>query len=253
MATGCSTTHESSPEVPLPPAHAGFDYQLGAPYDPPAGISVVARDHTAPPAPGLYNICYVNAFQAQPGKEDEWDPDLLLRGPSGSVVMDEEWGEAMLDIRTDAKRRRIAQKLYPWIDGCAAKGYQAVEPDNYDTYTRAPAGLLAADDAKAFLSLLAVRAHGKGLAIAQKNTLELASAREEVGVDFAVVEECGQYEECAEYAAEFGDHVLVVEYTDEGMERACRDWGDRLSIVRRDLQLVADDDKGYRYETCAKP
>ncbi|MFF3394270.1 endo alpha-1,4 polygalactosaminidase [Streptomyces sp. NPDC002669] len=241
---------EDSAEIALPPAHAGFDYQLGAPYPPPAGVSVVARDHTERPAPGIYNICYVNAFQAQPGAEKEWDADLLLRDGAGEVVMDEEWGEAMLDVRTAAKRERIARKVNAWIDACAAKGYRAVDPDNYDSYTRAPRGLLTADDAKAFLSLLADHAHAKGLAIGQKNTAELAPFRKEVGADFAVVEECGQYDECGDYTAAFGDHVLVIEYTGPGMARACEGWGDRIGIVRRDLDLVARGQEGYHYGTC---
>ncbi|MGW2178949.1 endo alpha-1,4 polygalactosaminidase [Streptomyces sp. NPDC001732] len=261
LATACSGGgggHEApspaegkeSAGVALPPTHAGFDYQLGEPYTPPAGVSVVARDHTEAPAPGIYNICYVNAFQAQPGAEKEWDADLLLRDKAGEVVMDEEWGEAMLDVHTAAKRERIARKVNTWIDECAAKGYRAVDPDNYDSYTRAPRGLLTADDAKAFLSLLAAHAHAKGLAIGQKNTAELAPFREEAGADFAVVEECGQYDECGDYAAAFGDHMIVIEYTEQGMKRACEGWGDRISVVRRDLDLVARGHRGYHHETC---
>ncbi|WP_137022962.1 endo alpha-1,4 polygalactosaminidase, partial [Streptomyces albus] len=52
-------------DVTLPPAHADFDYQIGGAYTPPKGVKAVSRDHTAKPADGLYNICYVNAFQAQ--------------------------------------------------------------------------------------------------------------------------------------------------------------------------------------------
>lgn len=247
-----ASSAKESTTVTLPPVHAGFDYQLGGPYTPPAGVSVVARDHTAPPAPGMYNICYVNAFQAQPGAEKEWDADLLLRDKAGKVVMDKDWGEAMLDVHTDAKRKRIAHKVNVWIDECAAKGYKAIDPDNYDSYTRVPKGLLTANDAKAFLSLLAAHAHAKGLAIGQKNTPQLAPARKQVGVDFAVVEECGQYDECGDYAAAFGNHMIVIEYTEQGMKRACQGWGDKISIVRRDRNLVPGGDKDYLRETCGK-
>ncbi len=143
-AVGCSgSAADTSPKTPeakvsAPPAHAGVDYQLGGAYTPPKGVSVVSRDHTASPAPGLYNICYVNAFQAQPDAEGDWDADLLLRDRAGKVVMDKDWGEAMLDIGTPAKRARIAEKVDDWIDSCADKGFDAVEPDNYDSYTRAP-------------------------------------------------------------------------------------------------------------------
>ena len=47
----------SDGQVTTPPVHAGFDYQIGGPYTPPAGVQVVSRDHDASPAAGLYNIC----------------------------------------------------------------------------------------------------------------------------------------------------------------------------------------------------
>ncbi|MEU3072400.1 endo alpha-1,4 polygalactosaminidase [Streptomyces laurentii] len=250
--TAVSPSSPSSASVP-PLAHAGLDYQLGGAYTPPKGVGVVVRDHTASPAPGAYNVCYVNAFQAQPGAEDEWDPDLLLRDSAGDVVVDKDWDEAVLDIGTAGKRERVARRVNAWIDSCADKGFDAVEPDNYDTYTRVPDGLLSAADAEAFASLLAAHAHARGLAIGQKNTAELAKDRERVGFDFAVVEECGQYEECGTYTRAFGDRVLVIEYTAQGMRRACDGWGDELAVVRRDLDLVTPDDEGYTRATCADP
>ncbi|OWA22686.1 hypothetical protein B9W64_00900 [Streptomyces sp. CS159] len=243
-----STPAEAAAYSP-PPAHAGFDYQIGGAYTPPAGVEVVSRDHSASPAPGLYNICYVNAFQAQPGAEGDWDDDLLLRDASGDVVYDTDWGEAFLDIRTADKRERIAEKVGTWIDGCADKGFQAVEPDNYDSYTRA-GDLLDAADAQGLIRLLAERAHSDGLAIGQKNTVELAPNREENGLDFAVAEECGEWDECGDYTAEFGDRVIVVEYTAEGLSKACAGFGDELSIVRRDLDVSPKGSSGYVRETC---
>ncbi|MDT0611166.1 endo alpha-1,4 polygalactosaminidase [Streptomyces lancefieldiae] len=232
-----------------PPAHADFDYQIGGAYTPPAGVEVVSRDHTAAPVPGLYNICYVNAFQAQPDAEDDWASDLLLRDANGDVVYDTKWGEAFLDIRTDAKRKRIAEQVGTWIDNCADKGFDAIEPDNYDSYTRS-GKLLDSADAQAFIKLLAARAHADGLAIGQKNTVELAPERQENGLDFAVAEECGQYDECGDYTAEFGDHVIVIEYNDEGMAKACAEWGDTLSVVRRDEDVSPRGSSGYVRETC---
>ncbi|MFJ2774575.1 endo alpha-1,4 polygalactosaminidase [Streptomyces sp. NPDC087300] len=241
----------SSSAVTPPPAHAGFDYQLGGAYTPPEGVSVVVRDHTSSPASGVYNVCYVNAFQAQPGAEQDWDDDLLLRDDAGKVVMDKDWDETILDISTKAKRERVAEKVGTWIDSCAHKGFKAVEPDNYDSYTRAPDGLLTPADAKAFLALLAEHAHDKGLAIGQKNTASLARDRKRVGLDFAVVEECGQYDECGAYTKAFGDRLLVIEYTERGLKKACDGWGDKVSIVRRDLDVVPAGDEGYVRETCA--
>ncbi|MEV1240061.1 endo alpha-1,4 polygalactosaminidase [Nonomuraea sp. NPDC049750] len=239
----------SAAAVTLPPVHAGFDYQIGGAYTPPAGVTVVSRDRGAAPAAGLYNICYVNAFQVQPGEEADWDSDLLLRDANGKVVIDEDWGEALLDLRTDAKRKRVAAKVNGWIDGCKAKGYQAIEPDNYDSYTRSKK-LLTASNAQAYIRLLSTHAHAQGVAIAQKNTSELAGSRVANGLDFAVAEECGTWDECGDYTAAFGNNVIVIEYTASGLKKACSGWGTKLSIVQRDVDVSPKGASGYVRKTC---
>ncbi|MET9452602.1 endo alpha-1,4 polygalactosaminidase [Streptomyces cinerochromogenes] len=230
--------------VRLPPRHAGFDYQIGGAYPPPAGVRIVSRDRSDSPAPGLYNICYVNAFQAQPAERSAWPADLLLRDARGGVVIDQDWNEPLLDLRTPAKRERVARRVEQWIDGCADQGYDAVEPDNYDSYTRSH-GLLTAADATAFMALLSRHAHARHLAVAQKNTAELAGRRERAGLDFAVTEECGQYDECEVYAKAFDDRVVDIEYSDGGLRAARARWGDRLSIVRRDRDVSTPDAAAY--------
>ncbi|MER5436550.1 endo alpha-1,4 polygalactosaminidase [Streptomyces sp. NPDC002588] len=247
MTASASSTAAAA--VTLPPKHVRWDYQIGGAYALPAGVRVVSRSHEDPPAPGVYNICNFNAFQAQENAEDDWDSDLLLRDAKGDVVYDEDWGEAVLDIRTAAKRQRIASQVNTWIDECAAKGFDAIEPDNYDTFTRFP-DYLTAGQATAFMKLLVVDAHAKGLAVAQKNTLELVSERASVGLDFAVVEECGEWNECGEFAKAFDDNVLVVEYTAKGLSNACSGWSSTLSIIRRDQDVVPEDASGYLRESC---
>ncbi|MFD8422193.1 endo alpha-1,4 polygalactosaminidase [Streptomyces sp. NPDC059466] len=239
-----ATSGQSPRAVRLPPLHAGFDYQIGGAYRPPSGVRIVSRDRTATPAPGLYNICYVNAFQVQPGEERRWPADLLLRDADGGVVVDRDWDEALLDIGTPDKRERVAARVGRWIDGCADRGFDAVEPDNYDSYTRSH-HLLSAGDATAFITLLSDRAHARGLAIGQKNTAELAGQRARTGLDFAVAEECGEYDECGTYAKAFHDRVVVIEYTDSGLRKARARYGNRLSIVRRDVDVSTPGSADY--------
>ncbi|MFC7471449.1 endo alpha-1,4 polygalactosaminidase [Actinomadura keratinilytica] len=136
-------------------------------------------------------------------------------------MIDEDWDEVLLDLSTEELRRAAAARVGRWIDGCAQRGFDAVEPDNYDSFTRSD-GLLDAADAQAYLALLVERAHSRGLAVAQKNTAELAGDRKRLGLDFAVAEECGQYEECGVYDQAFDGRVLVVEYTEKGLERPAR-------------------------------
>lgn len=58
--------------VTLPPVNAKFDYQIGEAYRPPSGVTVISRDREADPVAGLYDICYVNAFQVQPAEATWW-------------------------------------------------------------------------------------------------------------------------------------------------------------------------------------
>jgi hypothetical protein len=234
--------------VRLPPRHAGFDYQIGGAYPPPEGVRIVSRDRSDSPAQGLYNICYVNAFQVQPEERSSWPSDLLLRDAHGDVVIDEDWNEPLLDIGSPAKRERVAERVNGWIDGCADKGFDAVEPDNYDSYTRSR-HLLTASDATAYTALLSRHAHARHLAVAQKNTAELAGERGRAGLDFAVTEECGQYDECGVYAKAFADRVVDIEYTDSGLRKALARWGDRISIVRRDRDVTTPGSAQYVRKT----
>ncbi|MEH0447958.1 endo alpha-1,4 polygalactosaminidase [Streptomyces sp. B21-102] len=246
------TRKSTTAKVALPTPNQQFDYQIGRPYTPPKDVEAVSRDRTAKPRRGLYNICYVNAFQAQPDALDWWQtyhPDLLLRDGSHELVEDEDWGEALLDTSTASKRTRLAKIVGGWIDGCAASGFQAVEPDNLDSYERSGNRLTKQHNA-AFAKLLAQRSHTAGLAVGQKNTVDLLPERTAIGFDFAVVEECGQYHECGDYAEAYADRVYAIEYTDSGYRQACAGWGATLAIVQRDRGVSAPGSGAYRHRAC---
>ncbi len=235
----------------LPPANGAFDYQLGEAYAPPDGVVVVSRDRNAAPAPGLYNLCYVNGFQTQPDERDFWldeHPDLLLRDSGGDVVIDPDWDEIILDVTEPAKRAALADIVGGWIDGCADDGFDAIEIDNLDTYSRS-GGRVTQDHAVAFMRLLADRAHARGLPIAQKNSTEVLARQADMGTDFAVAEECNRWDECADYVDVYGDQVYVIEYRRGDFDAGCRDFPD-LSIVLRDLELVGPGSGSYVYDGC---
>lgn len=246
----------SEPAQPQPPPSAvPVDYQLGGAYPPDPRVGIVARDRSAVPADGVYSICYLNAFQTQPGERDEWPDDLVLR-QDGADVMDPDWpDEALLDTRSDDGRRAIAERVGEWIDGCAAAGYDAVEFDNLDTYTRSD-DLLRADDNLALATLLVERAHRAGLAAGQKNAAEDAERlRADAGFDFAVVEECAYYDECAAYTDVYGDAVVAIEYTDaidRPFDDLCADPAMPASLVLRDRDLTTPGDADYAFEICPR-
>jgi hypothetical protein len=246
VATLCTATDAHALAVPV----GKFDYQLGGAYPPPSGVTFVVRDRLEAPIAGKYNACYVNAYQAQESERAWWDnnhPDLLLRDATGKVVVDTAWNEALLDIRTSAKRTALLGVVGKWIDKCKADGFAAIDPDNLDSYTRSQ-HLLTAAQAVAFAKLLITRAHNRGMPIAQKNASELTGR---APFDFAVVEQCQQYQECGVYAATYGGNILEIEYTTTSFNAACASSARTWPVIRRDVNLAPRGAPGYVYRFCA--
>jgi hypothetical protein len=220
--------------IPLP-VGGDIDYQLGGNRPVPASVTVVARDRKAKPLPGRYNICYVNGFQTQSDERAFWRRHwALVLKKHGRAVVDEGWGEWVLDTRTAKKRKRIAAIVGRWTDGCARSGFQAVEYDNLDSFSRSR-HLISRSDNKAMARLLFDRAHRAGLAAAQKNWAEWNGRG--AGFDFAIAEECGRWRECGAYVGHYGSRVLVIEYRQVDFAWTCAHYGDRLAVVLRDRDL----------------
>jgi hypothetical protein len=223
--------------VPALPTGTDVDYQLGGAADPPANVGIVVRDRTEPPAAGRFNVCYVNGFQTQPDERRFWrkHEDLLLHDAEGHLVVDEAWGETLLDVRTAAKRRALARIEGRWVRGCARHGYAAVEYDNLDSFTRSD-GLISKRQAVRFAAVLVRQAHRHGLTAGQKNLAGFDGTR--IGYDFAVAEECGRYDECRRYVGDFGDQVLMIEYREQDFEKTCASFGATHAVELRDLELT---------------
>lgn len=232
----------------LPPA-GGMDYQLGGTYPPPEGTAVVVRDSSAPPADGVYSICYVNGFQSQPGEAEAWG-ELLLEDEQGPLA-DPDWpDEFLLDTSTAASRAAIVERQRSVVEQCADSGYDAVEFDNLDSYLRSE-GRLESDDNLELARALIEVAHEAGLAAGQKNSPELALDGAAAGFDFAVTEECGAFDECAIYAEAY-DVVLNIEYVDEReFDDLCASGALPPQSVRRDLQLTTPGSSSYVFQWCA--
>ncbi|MGF1662873.1 MAG: endo alpha-1,4 polygalactosaminidase [Kineosporiaceae bacterium] len=251
-AAGCGTP------VELPPTGAAWDYQLGGAYPPDPDVEVVVRDVSAP-APEQYGVCYLNAFQTQPGALATWrsdHPGLLLRDEAGDLVRDPAWpDEAILDLGSRENRAVLVDLLSQDVDECARRGHEAVELDNLDSWTRS-GGAFGPEEAMTVAVAVAAQARRHGLAVGQKNASDLLG-RADLGAafDFAVVEECARYDECDDYRDVYGDRVLQVEYADApGAERAfraaCRDGELSPGALLRDRDLVPAGDPGHLLRRC---
>ena len=263
VVNGIGLGQDPAPYAP-PPENAGFDYQIGGDYPLPPGVSVVTRDWfsgAAEPDP-VYSICYVNAFQTQADEPGVDRPDELSNWPRRLVLRalgdDPRWdGEYLIDIRSAARRARAAEWVQQMIEGCARKGYDAVEYDNLDSWTRLDDTRLAGRlpfgkrEALAYARLLAARAHALGLAVGQKNTADITPTQARgVGFDFAVAESCGRFRECGDYRRVYGNRVIAIEYRRRDFDRACATVGDQISVVLRDRGVSTPGSSRYVHRVC---
>ena len=248
-----------------PPVDERFDYQIGGDYRPRRGVTVVSRDWFAgrDARGGRYTICYINAFQTQDDERGVERPDERSNWPRRLVLHelgdDPNWGgEFLIDISSAAKRAAAVRHVRPMVDRCAAKGFEAVEYDNLDSWTRFD-GTPLADEvpfgrpaAIAYARLLTDYAHRRGLAVAQKNTLELGrnAALNRIRFDFAIAEQCGRHHECRAYTRMYGNRVIAIEYGRRGFRAACCSVGHRVSVVLRDVAVSTPGSATYRYRSC---
>jgi hypothetical protein len=235
------------------PTTGSLDYQLGGAYAPAPGVTVVVRDVTSHPAPGLFSVCYLNGFQTQPGTlRSTWAGprrSLLLRTASGSLARDPGWpDEVLLDTSTAHRHARIARVLARQVARCARKGFDAVELDNLDSWQRSH-GRLTARDNLGLARRLIRAAHAHGLLVAQKNAVEITRRAHRAGFDLAITEDCRRWHECGAYRRTYGARVLMVEYHRAAFRRSCAARHPGL-VVYRDHDLVRRGRPGYRFRTC---
>ena len=95
-------------------------------------------------------------------------------------------------------------------------------------------------------------AHAAGLAVAQKNWVELGARGPQLGFDFAIAEECGRWKECGRYRANYGNLVYVIEDRKKDFRRDCKNkkLRKRLSIVQRDINVTQPGSGTYVYRAC---
>jgi len=96
---------------------------------------------------------------------------------------------------------------------CARKGFDAVEPDNLAGFENETGFAISAAEQLRFNRWIAAQVHRRGMAVALKN--DPRQVPQLVGsFDFAIVEECFQYDECGRFLpfVRAGKAVLEAEY-----------------------------------------
>jgi hypothetical protein len=192
-----------------------------------ASAADVATLHKA----GRKVVCYVSAGSYEKGRADAKRFPAAVLGKTMDGWPDERW----LDIRRWDILRPI---LTDRFTSCRNKGFDGVEPDNVDGYTNDTGFPLTAADQLTYNRRVADLAHSLGLAVGLKNDLDQVAALAPA-FDFAVNEECADYDECDVLAAfvKAGKPVFHAEYGLAPARFCAKSAKPGLSSIRKKLSL----------------
>jgi hypothetical protein len=241
VAGACGDTSSDAARRPPRPPNTPWQYQLQGGIDRSNAARVFDIDGAETSAAtvralkrdGRYVVCYFSAGTYENFRSDSRQLLPSVRGRPVEGYGNERW----LDIR---RLDLVAPLLRARMRTCARKGFDAVEPDNVDGYDNQTGFPLRRSDSLRFTRWLARTAHRLGLAVGLKNSTGLVSAL--AGrFDFAVVEQCVQYDECERYRPFIrrGKPVYEVEY--EGTPQSVCPEAGRMGIntIVKDVDLTA--------------
>lgn len=174
------------------------------PSDDSANPDVIAALH----AEGVKVICYMDS-----GAWESYRPDAALF-PAAVIGKSTGWsGERWLDIR------KVAWPEFEWIIVnrmllAKASGCDGIEPDQNNPVGNAPGFPISYADEKAWYLEVARDAHALGLSVGMKNGIEIIDADLVGAFDWALNEQCFQYDECGALAqfVSAGKAVFQTEY-----------------------------------------
>jgi hypothetical protein len=170
------------------------------------GVTPNSQATNAIHARGGRALCYVSA-----GSWENWRPDAAAF-PESVKGRKNGWpGERWLDIRQLSILLPIMEAR---VQKCREAGFDGVEWDNVDGYSNRTGLPLTYADQLTYNASLANLAHQHGLTVALKNDVEQLADLAPY-FDYAVNEQCQQYNECGGYTTHFIDHgkaVWQVEY-----------------------------------------
>ena len=223
VAGGCAAAPAASGAVPpaetgaetrwVPAPGATWQWQLTGPIDTGVdadvfdidGVESSAETVAALHRAGRKVVCYVDVGAAEEFRPDHAAFPDAVQGDSGGFA-----GERLLDIR---RIDVLAPIMAARFDMCRDKGFDAVEADLVDGYARDSGFPLTPADQLTYNRMLADLAHERGLSIGLKNDLDQVADLVD-HFDFAINEECFQYQECHLLApfVDAGKAVFTAEY-----------------------------------------
>jgi len=171
-------------------------------------------------------ICYFSA-----GSYESWRSDAANFDSSDYANTLDGWeDERWLDIRSNNVQSIMKTRL----DLAVEKGCDGVEPDNMDAYSNNSGFSLTSSNQLAYNRFIANQAHYRDLSVALKNDLDQVESLVDY-YDFAVNEQCFEYDECDTLApfTQASKPVLNAEYHDNYVN----DVNQRNSLCTQSINL----------------
>ncbi len=226
-----------------PPRTAAWQWQLQGKIDPSVkawaydvdGFEATKGDVRALHRHHRRAICYLDVGSWESFRPDAGRFPKSVIGNRYAGFPNERW----LDI---SRFHLFEAPLRARIAMCARKRFDAVEPDNvagWEPENRTGFDITRADQLR-FNRWIAREVHARGMAVALKN--DGRQARQLLpDFDFAIVEQCFQYEECGYYEpfVKAGKAVFEAEYELEPSEFCTSAEALGFSAIRKSVDLFA--------------
>jgi len=206
------------------------------------GFDTSAAEVAALHALGAKVICYINVGAAENWRSDYGSFPASVQGAAVGGFPGEYW----LDISQLSVLEPI---MTARMQMCAAKGFDAIEPDNVDGYTNTTGFALTAADQLIYNEWIATEAHSLGLSVGLKNDVGQTEQLEPY-FDWALTEECNLDQECGtEYwFTQANKAVFNAEYIDDGESTAAFCPADATAHLNGALYDINLD--GATYQPC---
>jgi hypothetical protein len=215
------------------------------------GAGASKADVDAIHAAGAIAVCYVDVGTLENGRPDYSDFPSSVVGPGVQGWPGENW------LLVTAANQSVILPLMKarFMNWCQAKGFDAVEPDNLDAWTNI-SGVSEADNL-AYDLAIGQLAHSLSLSVGLKNVMTDVPSSQYAAFlgtfDWALNEQCYEYNECGAYTATgsflpANKAVFDVEYN---VAPNCTQANSaHLNAQKTDLDLVGATDNGYAYAPC---
>jgi hypothetical protein len=209
------------------------------------GFENTAKKVTSLHTAGKHVVCYIDVGGAEEYRED-YGQFLKLEEEGHDVLGNyvEGWPEeSWINVR---ELKYIEPIIRARFEMCAAKGFDAVEPDEMEAWLNETGFSITKPEQFAYNKWIAETVHSLGMAVLQKEDGE-QTVEQVPYFDGALVEECNQYGFCNEFLPyiEAGKPVLNAEYAWKTSQFCAHDKELGFMGARFNLAL-----NGSRFETC---